>query len=251
MLTLDTYVQAIVAEGGRFAAAVAADGADSPVPTCPGWTVRDLVLHQSEVHRWATAVIANSIAKPSAVPADVVGTPPDNTELVPWLQQGVDGLVAALSSAPDDLSAFTFLADAPRPQLFWARRQTHETEIHRVDAESVRGALTPFDAALAADGIDEMLTGFVPRPNTRLRSAPATTLAIETTDHPGSWHLSISDEPVVTSRSQEGEADCTVRGGASDVYLALWNRQGIEPLDIAGDPGVLELFRSGVKISWR
>ena len=34
-----------------------AAGADAPVPTCPGWTVRDLLAHQGMVHRWATAVV--------------------------------------------------------------------------------------------------------------------------------------------------------------------------------------------------
>ncbi len=28
-------------------------GLDAPVPTCPGWTVRDLVAYQGEAHRSA------------------------------------------------------------------------------------------------------------------------------------------------------------------------------------------------------
>ena len=32
-------------------------GLRAPVPTCPGWTVRDLVAHQGMVHRWAAALV--------------------------------------------------------------------------------------------------------------------------------------------------------------------------------------------------
>jgi hypothetical protein len=40
---------------------------------------------------------------------------------------------------------------------FWARRMALETVVHRVDAEQARGAVAPVDAALATDGIDEIL----------------------------------------------------------------------------------------------
>ena len=57
------------------------------------------------------------------------------------------------------------------------------------------------------------------------------------------------EAPPVTVRAAE-PADCTVRGGASDVYLALWNRQGVELLEVGGDARVLALFRDNVKVRW-
>ena len=64
-----------------------------------------------------------------------------------------------------------FLADAPSPRCFWARRQCHETTIHAVDALSASLGRYPVAAdaswigtELALDGIDELLTGFLPRP---------------------------------------------------------------------------------------
>ena len=43
-----------------------------------------------------------------------------------------------LRSAPADLDCFTFLP-AESARHFWARRQAHETAIHRVDAENAAG----------------------------------------------------------------------------------------------------------------
>ena len=53
-------------------------------------------------------------------------------------RQGCADLVAALAAAPDDLECWTFLP-APSPRAMWARRQAHETAIHRVDAELAAG----------------------------------------------------------------------------------------------------------------
>ena len=234
-----------------MAASMAGPGA--LVPTCPEWVMRDLVLHQGEVHRWATAVVANGIAKPSAVPADHVGQLPGDDGLVEWFTNGLDGLLAAFQDAPDDLAAFTFLADPPQPLVFWARRQAHETAMHRVDAEAALQVRTPFTPEAAADGIDEMLTGFVPRKHTPLHVEGERTLAVRLVDHDTTWRMTIGEGPAVTVRFGDGsavEADCVVTGAASDVHLALWNRQGIDPLTVTGDGSLLDQFRTSVRISW-
>lgn len=243
------HVDVIEREGRLFTAAIRAAGATAQVPTCPGWTIRDLVLHQGEVHRWATIVVRDALAKPSAVPADHLGALPADGDLVPWFNDGVADLVATLTAAPDNLEAFRFLADPPSPATFWARRQAHETEIHRVDAESALAMRTPIEIDTAIDGIDELLTGFVPRAHMRLRTETPQTLAIAITDGPAVWHLTISDAPAVTTR-QDAPADCTVRGPAEEVYLALWNRCGTNALSIEGDASLLDRFRDQVTISW-
>src|ERR1019366_10224384 len=67
-------------------------------------------------------------------------------------------LVEALVAAPPDLRCWTFLP-APSPLAFWARRQAHETTIHRVDAELASGPVAPVTPEFAADGLDELLFG--------------------------------------------------------------------------------------------
>src|SRR5262249_53658636 len=66
-------------------------------------------------------------------------------ELPGWFREGHAALVQALSVAGPDLNCWAFLA-APSPLAFWARRQAHETAIHRVDAG--QAAVTPGDAAV-------------------------------------------------------------------------------------------------------
>ena len=56
----------------------------------------------------------------------------------------------------------------PSPLAFWARRQAHETAVHRYDAQSAAPGGPPapagaFDPAFAADGVDELIMGFAAR----------------------------------------------------------------------------------------
>src|SRR5207302_9156046 len=119
-------------------------------------------------------------------------------------------LVETLRSADPEVRCWSFLP-APSPLAFWARRQAHETAIHRVDAESPNGAITPFDTALAADGVDEMLFGFLGRPSTDDGSGPERpmTLHLHATDTDGEWLVRLSRSGVEAAR-EHAEADCEV-----------------------------------------
>jgi uncharacterized protein (TIGR03083 family) len=68
---------------------------------------------------------------------------PGDAELLGWFRDGHAELVRALRSADPRLSCWTFLP-APSSLAFWARRQAHETAIHRADAESAAGPVTRF-----------------------------------------------------------------------------------------------------------
>ena len=149
-------------------------GLDAAVPTCPGWTMRDLLTHQGLVHRWATASVLGDPGRPDAEVEAEAGAAED---LLEWLDDGMVGLLNALAAAPADLDVPFFLLDAPAPRQAWARRQCHETTIHAVDALAACLGRHPVasDAdwvteEVALDGIDELLTGFLPRPVSRLRS---------------------------------------------------------------------------------
>ena len=62
------------------------------VPTCPEWTVRDLVRHLGGVHRWATGHVAGGRTEVWAVGLDeVVGAWPDDAALAGWLRRRVHG----------------------------------------------------------------------------------------------------------------------------------------------------------------
>ena len=177
----------------------------------------------------------------------------EDAELAAWLAQGCADLVAALAAAPGDLQCWTFLP-APSPLAMWARRQAHETAIHRVDAQLAAGlSLSAWAPAFAADGIDELLSLFVPRRSTALHADPPVTLAVRCADIDASWLLRLGEHGVTTSLASAGDrkaAACTVTGQAGDLYLALWNRAGAEELTIAGERAVLGQFSESVRIRW-
>ena len=158
------------------------------------------------VHRWATGYVADARTEVWEVGLDeVVGAWPDDAELADWLRHGCDALAAALAAAPPDLECWTFLP-APSPLAMWARRQAHETAIHRVDAELAAGtAVSPFTPAFAADGVDELLTCFVPRRSTECAAEAPTTLVVRCTRR--GRRLGAAHRRRPASRRRRGTAD--------------------------------------------
>jgi len=245
------HIAAIAGEGKRLAAAAAAAGPGAPVPSCPDWVVRDLVRHQGGVHRWATAIVAGPRTEPWNVDLDdVVQTWPSDADLIDWLGDGLGRLVSALSEADPGMVCWTFL-NAPSPLAMWARRQAHETSIHRVDAElAADRQVTPFGARFAADGLDELLTCFITRRPSRLRSEESRLMCVRCTDAAGEWLVRIGPDEVVTTTPGDAEPDCEITGSASDLYRAIWNRPPAESLSVTGDSGVLRQFGEQVQIRW-
>jgi uncharacterized protein (TIGR03083 family) len=252
--TVEEHLAGLDAAVDRMAVWARSAGPDAPVPTCPGWSVRDLLAHQGMVHRWATAVVSG--ADPAGVDdAALEEAGRAAADPVGWLLDGATPLVEALRSAPDDLTVMTFLKEAPPARAFWARRQCHETTVHALDALSalegrpLRADDVWLTDALAVDGVDELLVGFWQRRTKGPRSESAYAAAVVVTDGPA-WVVDISDQSPVTRRRQPGDgippAQRTVRGSAADLYLALWNRGGT-----VDDPtGLLGQWREGGAISW-
>ncbi len=247
-MEVSELIDAVRREGDRMATAADRAGADAPIPSCPEWCMRDLVRHQAEVHRWATAIVRDQLQGP-----DVAVPPPpdDDEELVAWFRDGCVALVGVLGSADPDLDCFAFLP-APSPLHFWARRQAHETGIHRVDAEGAVGPITAFDAAVAVDGIEEMLYGFASRSRSKLRSTTSRSLGLHARDAGDAWHVAIDADRVEVTRSDSAalDAECMVRAAASDLFMLLWNRAPRFAGDISGDAGVLDLWRDTMQIRW-
>jgi uncharacterized protein (TIGR03083 family) len=249
-LELNGYLAVLESEARELAAAAEEAGLDAPVPTCPGWTVNDLVLHLGEVHRWATAAVASKATKLGDVPGDSRGPLPDRADTIDWFCKGAVTLRDTLAEADPSVEYAAFLTDPLTPRLlFWARRQTMETSVHRVDAESAVGRCTPLAPDVALDGIDEFLTGFIPRSRTPLHSDKSHCMVIAPTYSDQRWTVSISSDLPETVR-RATDADSTVSGSASDIYLALWNRCSLDNLQIEGDPTAIDLLRDSVQIRW-
>ncbi len=238
------------ADGARVTALCGTTEPGAPVPTCPGWGFRDLVRHLGGVHRWAATFVAGDHGQPRDGDLEVLsGGWPDDRDLAGWFAEGHADLVRALRDAPADLETWTFL-DAPTPLAFWARRQAHETAIHRVDAESATGATTGFPPGFAADGIDELLLRFLSRGGPPLPVEEDRTLAIIATDVDRAWTVVLTSSGFRTATGSAVNGEARLSGSASDLYLWLWNRGAAEDLDRSGGDALIDLWREHARITW-
>jgi uncharacterized protein (TIGR03083 family) len=238
------FIRILDQEGRSLAAAAEQAGTDAKVPTCPEWQVRDLLRHTGAVHQCAAVFVADRHPSPRPL-----GDLPDldGAALTAWYREAHGRLVDTLAAADPDVQCWHFLP-APSPLAFWARRQAHETAVHRFDAESARGG-SPSAVApeFAVDGIDELLTGFHARQKSRVRSERPRVLRVRATDTEGAvWTVRLSQEPPAARRGEEGDAECEIAGPAGHLYLSLWNRVPLPA--VTGDTTLAELWRekSGV-----
>ncbi|MEW1954582.1 maleylpyruvate isomerase family mycothiol-dependent enzyme [Terrabacter sp. NPDC080008] len=249
--TLDELGEALGAASTVLRANAMASGLDARVPTCPEWGVRDLVVHLGMVHRWAAGHLRGAPAPPEAFEREGHEAP----DLLDWFDVGATGLLQAIVDAPDDLEALVFLRDAPAPRRFWTRRQCHETTVHAVDAlgarlhRTARPEETWIRPAIALDGIDELLVGFVPRRPLTPPPGGAARVLVRPDGAAVAWLVSIeADGRATTTRTTADlneDLDHVLAGSAVELYLRLWNRAAAEP---AGD---LEAWwRRSVSVTW-
>ena len=250
------HVNALRREGEWLAAAAERAGLDAPVPPCAPWQVKDLLRHTGYVHRWAARHINECpdqiIDGPSE--EEILSGGADDARLLAWFRDGHAALAQTLATADPAVACATFMP-APSPLAFWARRQAHETAIHRADADSAAGTTPEYEADFAADGIDELITGFGRRRKYQPGSnADGTRLRVLATDTGDAWLVEALEGRVLPRRDADGqeEAGCTVSGPASGLYLYLWNRADAAQagVTITGDPGLLSAWQASVRVRW-
>lgn len=250
------HITAIEHEARVFADTARRSGLDVVVPDCPGWDMRDLVRHLAEIHLWAAAQVSNRATKMWVDELSELSTYwpelavfwPNDDELIDWYLDTNANLLTELTNAPADLECRTFLV-APSPLAMWARRQAHETAIHRFDAEHAGRAGTSFDPAFAADGIDEVLVAFAPRASKFAIDSPKT-MVVRASDTDDQWHVTMAPNGITTVRGEGGPTDVTLTGSASDLYLSLWNRGDDSTIEVVGDRDLLETWHNGHRVRW-
>lgn len=231
------YLEAIKADSAALATA-ARLGVDVPVPSCPDWDVAELVRHIGRIQRWVTAMVRTHA---SERPPRGEGDPlPTGTGLADWFDEVAVGLVEVLAAADDDEPVWNWSTTQPHTAAFWKRRMAHETVVHRWDVQLAHGCVEPIGAALAKDGIDEILDTVLPTEVT-LKPEGATlggSLHLHTTDVEGEWVVRVGEGKVDVSY-EHGKGDAAVRGTAEDVLLFVWGRKPAAELETFGDPAIL------------
>lgn len=220
------FVAQIETQASSMRSAAVKAGQNAPVPSCPEWTVLDLVRHQASVHSWAAEAV---VTAPDGDRPAWPKAPREFDEALSWWDAALSVLLERLRDAPPDRPAWTF--QGPLRADFWARRQAHETSIHRLDAELATGHELPslvFDSEFAADGIDEFLTIMVPRQLQLGRVVEATgQILVHAADAGRAWDVRLTaGKPVVVTGVHDSavDSDATIAGTADAIYRALWGR---------------------------
>ena len=224
----EDYIAALRRDGARLAGA--ATELTLPVPSCPEWTVADLVWHTGEVHDFWRQMASGGQPGTRVEPEH-----PVDAELVNWFTEGVESTAELLAGLDPATPAWTW---SPQHDVgFIQRRMAQETAVHAWDALAATGRDEPIERELAVDGIDELLAFFLPAtPPEGLGS-----IHLHTTDGPGE-RLIVSGEDgwVITREHTKGTV--AVRATASDLLLLLWRRKSTEVAQVFGDEEVLGRF---------
>ena len=253
------YVAQYAAVAARFADAVAEADLQAAVPACPGWTVRDLVVHLGNVHAWAATIVeTGAFAQPHG---DDPGSHKPRV-VSQWYAGKAEDLFRVLRATDPDRPAWNF-AFGHGAAGFWRRRQMHETTIHAVDLEQATGATPRIAAEVATDGVDEVLTVMLHRMHDRghaaALSAPLSLLCEDTgrawtlTPRPAPDETSVPAQPrragtgptpapaplVVDRRHPRADL---VSAPAAVLYQALWKRTPYDGLQRFGDEDRIAAF---------
>jgi uncharacterized protein (TIGR03083 family) len=231
----EALVQQVRRDGGRLEAVADGRSAD-PVPSCPGWTVDDLVRHVAEVyeHKIACTLLGHA---PDPWPPEW----PADRSAIEWFTDAHRRLLEMFDrNQPTTPSATWWPPD--QTVGFWARRMAHETAVHRYDAELAAEVPMPLDAGLASDGVDEVLQIMLAGDWSEDADDDATgqRIAVETGDR--RWDV-VLERAAVSVEGAPGDADARLTGEPSDVDLWLWGRVPDDRVSRSGDLDAIRLFR--------
>ena len=209
----------MLAYEGRELLAAARKDLGRTVPTCPDWTVRDLLAHTGQMHRlWAGLVAGRLQERPRELPQP----PSDDAELPAWYEQGLDRLGEVLAGA-DPAEPVWSWHRANRTAGFWRRRLAHETTVHRVDAQSASGTPEAVATDVAMDGADEVLEAILVAFSRRDVGGDGRTIELATGDR--GWRVTPHQDHIDLERDVgSGEAAAYVHGAPAELYLWLWGR---------------------------
>jgi len=229
------YISALRRDGSRIVAVAQAAGLSRAVPSCPGWTVADLVWHVGNAHTFWRQAATGAVAGPDSYQEPAR---PGDEEVVQWFRDGLQDTADTLGRMDPSTPAWTW---GHRKDVgFILRRVAHETAVHRWDAETACGADVPVEKALAADGVAEFLDDVLPGMSNDLEG-PVQAISLRANDIDAAWTVRAGGGACRAAPAGAG-ADVRVSATASDLVLLLWGRRAIDQVDIDGDVAALRRF---------
>ena len=226
-------------------AVAAAPSLDVRVPTCPEWTLFDLVRHLCEGRRrWAAIVAAGPVDTPPQLSAPMV--PRERDALLAWFTASTGELLDALRAAGPDRGCWTWWgpSQSPRTTGAVARHQLQQVAVHTYDAQVAVGAPQPLPDEVALDGVDEFLSTCVA--TTAAWPHKPAVIDYHATEGP-SWRIRLSADGARTARlpapavgAGSEAADVTAWGTAHELVMFCYGRILMDSLQLEGDRRVFD-----------
>jgi uncharacterized protein (TIGR03083 family) len=246
----DTYMRAIRNDAEAMLGAAQVAGLETDVPTCPGWTMRDLMVHTGRVHRHKAEMVRGRYTDTYAP------YPPwPEGDVLKWYAEGLDEMLAVFVDA--DLSAPSYTwCDHDHTADWWVRRMAHETVIHRADALIAAGETPTIEASLAEDGVDEILDEFmIGGPSWGEIALSDRTIRLRSGDREWNLRSAVFSGTSPTTGTSYQALDtlvydsgvtpmATVTTDPATLDLWLWGRGDLPDGAVDGDVSIVEHLRS-------
>ncbi len=228
----------IRAESKRIADVLIDLDRGTPVPTCPGWSASHLLWHVTATQLfWGSVIASGSTTEEQVqeIESHLPVQPTARAEILLRRERATEDLLAALLTGPLDAPSWTWFG--PDQSVgFSQRMQTHETTIHRVDAELTAGLpVSSIQQDVAAAGIDhviDVMWNWIPDEADRtqlgiveLRPSDAAPRLVELVRWTGRrWGRGFTDQIGAVRAPADAQPTAVVEASAHELDLLVWSR---------------------------
>lgn len=218
------HVEKIARSSARIAELITTENYEIKVPSCPEWTLLDLVTHIGQVQEfWSHCIREGNIH--AHWQGEVKGAD-SHHDAAEHLRYQTKLLIDAIQITPATAPCWTWW-EKPQTVSAVARHQVQEAEIHRWDAELTVAEPSPIPLEIAVDSISEFLQ--VRRSTIEKLKLPH--IQLKASEVNSEWHLGDS-----------ATGNTRMVGLASDLILFLTGRCPIEKFEVSGDSDALKRF---------
>jgi uncharacterized protein (TIGR03083 family) len=254
----DRYCDELLTQTGRLRELLTGADPATDVPTCPGWTLADLVRHiGGNLRTVGTAVrTGEPVDDPERQVPDLAGPQGDAADARDaWLGDAAEDFARTLRAAGPDGEAQVWGLTASTG--FWARRAAHDVVIHRADAAAALSAEYSVAPEVATDVLDELLEMMsAPGATPRLaepRGDVGTSIHLHATDaRPelnAEWLIELGDSGFTWHRGHD-KAAVALRGPLADVLRVFYRRlpAGSARVEVLGQGALLDYWLERVSL---
>jgi uncharacterized protein (TIGR03083 family) len=228
---------------------------DIPVPTCPDWTVRNLVAHTAAVYQHKATTVADGWVDESPPWPEAVAQATGG-DVVGVLEQSLDALLVVFTESDLSKPIYTW-CDHEHTADWWVRRMAHESLIHAADAIIAGGGRPSAETWIALDGVDEILEEMmVGAPDWAVITLSDPRIDLRSGDR--IWGLRVAswsgtgptsgtvyaEEPAIVFDAT-GAADVTISTDSESLDYWMWGRADLPAGATVGD-GKLVTYVRGV-----